>query len=484
MTFPISLEQKQKVRPNLKQMQRLIMSPQMQQALHFLQLPIMELSTVIEEEMEQNPVLEEQSVEEEVETEEEIKKENEEKSLEFNDRNLEILNRLDEEFRDFFSESQNYKKKSSEEDKLHTFLESNICAEETLFEHLMAQAKETFSCAEEIGMAEAIIGNLDRKGFLTTQLSEIGKIHGFEENKLLKVLEQIQTFDPYGVGAENLQQALLIQLRNKGKENSLAYKLLQDNFKDLLTNHLPQIQRALGCTLEEIKNAIHEDIAKLDLHPGTSFSHEPVQAIVPDVAIKLEGEELKVYVNEDCIPNFQLNRKYLRMLKEETLSKEEKEFIRGKVLSAKWLIRNLYQRNESIERIAHALARRQKKFFMQPNGKLEPLTMKELADELDIHESTIARTVANKYVDSPRGLISLRDFFTNAYSTAKGEEISSSTVRDLLQEIIRNENKLKPFSDEAIAKQIQARGIPCARRTVAKYRIALKIGNAHQRRKW
>lgn len=495
MSYPLSMDLSQKLTPSLKQMQRLIMSPQMQQALHMLQAPVMELSTLIEAEMEQNPVLEtiqegmtedfdEGAAEREnAELSEEVN-DHPEKELSFNEHDFEILLQIDEEFRDYFRESGPSRQRNSDEEKLRTFQENSITAESTLFEHLMKQAHETFSDKEELQMAEALIGNFDENGFLFSSLEEIAQLNGYKASHLLPILKKIQTFDPAGVGATNLQEALLIQLRAQGYKDTLAYEILEKHYQDLIHNRIPVIQKKLGCSLQEISLAIKEDIAKLDLHPGTLYSKELVQSIIPDVVLQQEDEKLIVVVNDEHLPAFRINQRYLKMLDDEKLNGETKEFIRQKIMSAKWLMRNIHQRNSTLERITAALAQKQKEFFVNPEGKLMPLTMKTLAEELELHESTIARAVASKYVDSPRGLLPLRSFFTNAYVTHEGEDISSQTVRDVLLDIIQHENKQKPLSDEALAAQIKARGINCARRTVAKYRAALNIGNAHQRKQF
>lgn len=496
MTYPGSLNLHQKQAPSLKQMQRLIMSPQMQQALNLLQLPVMELSAIIEAELEQNPVME--PYQEEQQDDPDIKQvENEteefkvdvnsttEKELSFNDHDFEIMRQLDEDFRDHFAESApNYKQRTLDDDKLQLFLENSIRSESSLFEYLMQQAHETFSEDEDIQIAEAIIGSLDERGLLQTPLEEIAILTNFDLQKIKNVLIEIQTFDPSGVGAQNVQEALLIQLRNLGKDKSLAYEILEKHYQDLIHNRIPVIQRSLGCTLKDITHAIESDIAKLDLHPGTSFSHEVIQTIIPDVTIIQEDEKLTTVITDDYLPTFRINRRYLKMLDDETLTSEAKDFIKQKILSAKWLLRNIHQRNDTLEKIAGYLAEKQSEFFLNPEGKLVPLTMKMLADELNVHESTIARAVSNKYINCPRGVLPLRSFFTNAYVTHEGEDISSQTVRDVLLDIIKSENKCKPLSDEAIAVQIKAKGIDCARRTVAKYRAALNIGNAHQRKKF
>ena len=333
-------------------------------------------------------------------------------------------------------------------------------------------------------MAEALIGNFDERGFLQTSLLEIALLNGFEEHNLQKILVQIQDFEPFGVGAKNLQESLLIQLRCMAKKNTLAYEIIEKHYEDLLHNRIPLIQKSLKCTSDEIANAIDRCISKLDLHPGTWHSRQTVQTITPDVIVRQEDDKLIIETNDDYIPSLRFSSRYMRMLEDENLSLEAKEFIRHKILSAKWLLRNIHQRNETLEKIAHSLTQRQREFFVNPEGKLIPLTMKILSEELSLHESTIARAVANKYIDCPRGLLPLRSFFTNAIVNDEGEDISSNTVKNVLLDIIHNEDKHKPLSDEAISKMIKAKGINCARRTVAKDLAALNIGNTQQRRKF
>jgi RNA polymerase sigma-54 factor len=405
--------------------------------------------------------------------------------LTFDDNNFEILKRLDEDMRDHFDQSANYSSsRSLDEEKLKAYAEASICSRETLFEHLMKQARESFDSPEQLEMAEVLIGNFDASGFLGTALSEIALVSCFKEKQLQSVLKKIQRFDPYGVGARSLQESLLIQLRSLGKKGTLAYQLVSENYDELLHNRLPQIQKAQGCTLDGIAKAIKEDICKLDLHPGASFSDAPVQLLVSDVAILIEGEKLVVKVNEESIPSLRLNRRYMRYLEDPAVPVETKEFIKQKIVSAKWFLRNISQRNDTLEKIALSLIKHQFDFFMNPDGKLQPMIMQAMAEELNVHESTIARAVSNKYVDSPRGMLPLRSFFTNGYVTESGKDISSTTVRDALIDIVAAEDKLHPLSDEAISVHLKARGIICARRTIAKYRAMLNLGSAHQRRKF
>lgn len=493
-THPLSMEIRQKANQSLKQQQRLIMSPQMQQAIHLLQLQVMELSTLLENELEQNPLIEiipEGEVSDDPELapyEHDVAEKTEEtdaapeKELSFNDRDFEVMKQLDDDFRDVLNDN-TFKKTQSEEDKRQQYFESSIVNEESLFEHLMVQAQETFD-ENELVLAESIIGNLNEKGFLEVPLEEIAITQSCDPHLLKDILARIQTFDPFGVGGRDLKESLLIQLRCRKKEESLAYRLVDGHYDDLLHNRLPLIKKALGCSLHQLTEAIDEDVATLDLHPGMWYSRRPVQYIKPDVLIKQEGEGLVVEVVDDYFPPMRFNRRYMRMLEDPSLTVETKDFIKQKIVSAKWLLKNIHQRNETLKRISEALCVKQKEFFLHPEGKLTPLTMKILADELEVHESTIARAVSNKYVDTPKGLLSLRSFFTVAYHSLDGDDISARTVKDVLKEIIDQENKKKPLSDNKISQMLKERGMDCARRTVAKYRAEMNIGNTPQRKQF
>ncbi len=470
-----------------KQTQRLIMLPQMQQAIQLLQVPIMELATLVALEMEQNPVLEySEDHEEDSPFNREIDDDrgaNEDKEMDFEQQNFEVLKQLDDDFRDHFAETENYgMRRTAEDEKRQTFLETIICEQETLFDHLMSQARESLAKPTDLQMAETLIGSLDENGYLGSDLSELAVLYSYDEEALTGILKVIQTFDPPGVAAVNLQESLLIQLATKGKQGGLAYAIVNRCYDDLLHNRIPSIAKNLGYSSDEVSRTIQQDVVKLDLHPGAYYSQVPVQHIVPDVTIKKEGDLLVVETNDEPIPQFRLNRRYMRMLEDPTLPSETADFIKQKITSARWLMRTIGQRNDTVLRIAQSLARRQADFFLHAEGNLVPLTMRTIADELELHESTIARAVSNKYLNSPRGLLPLRSFFTSALETEKGDDVSSTTARDLLRRIVEQEDKRKPLSDETISHLMTKHGIKCARRTIAKYRGELGYGNAQQRR--
>lgn len=471
----------------MQQLQRLIMSRQMQQALHLLQAPVMELAPMVEAEMEQNPVLEyiEEEEDEEAEEQEEVSKDEETEELSFEDDTLEVLKKLDDDFYDYLIENSGYVARTTREDeKLQAFLESSIRAEDTLFDHLMDQARQTFPEERERVIAEEIIGNIDAQGFLKTSLNEIAIAVNATVTEIEKILQGIQQFHPAGIGARDLRESLLIQLQFQRKEKTLAYSVVKEHFDDLLHNRIGVMTKKLHCDNKDISKAIEETIAKLDMHPGTSFAHRNTGYIIPDAEIFEEDSALKVSVNQEAMPKIRLSRRYLKMLDDPSVSKETKDFIKQKITSAKWLMKNVLQRNSTLHNIVESLADMQKDFFIDPKGKLVPLIMKTVADKIEVHESTIARAVANKYINTPRGLFPLRFFFTNALAMDSGEEIATNNVRDLIKELIDKENKKKPLSDQAISDSMKSKGVHCARRTVAKYRTLMNLGSTQQRKKF
>ncbi len=462
-----------------KQMQHLMMSPQMQQALNLLQLPLLELSAIVEMELQQNPILE--LIEE---VGEERYEEPLERELEFHEQDYERLQNLEEEYREHFSLSEGaFTQRSGDEESLKQFLENSIVKQDTIFESLMIQVNQTFDSKEDKECAELIVGHLDEKGFLTTSLKEIADHYRKSIKNLNKILKKIQEFEPYGIGAENLQESLLIQLRCLGKAGSLAYAIVDKHYNDLINNRIPLIAKSLKCGHQEIVDAVQQHVASLDFRPGAQLADSPVHYIKPDVSLRIEGNNIHVDVESDILPPIRINRNYLKMLSCDEVPLEEKNFIKNQLLSAKWLLRNLQHRNSLIERIAGSLVKRQRDFFLTDKGKLIPLKMKTIAEELEVHESTIARAVANKYLDTPYGLMPFRSFFTHAYTTEEGENVSSSTVQGLIKEMIEKEDKGKPISDAAISGSLSRQGIVCARRTVAKYRAELNLGNAKQRKR-
>ncbi len=439
---------------NVKQIQRLILSPQMQQALHLLQLPVLELGAMIENELSQNPILE--------------RGEEDEVPIEVS------------------SNERSRHGQSEQGDDLRSFIENTVAYEDSLYESLMAQAKETFSHTQDLELAQWVIGNLDNDGILSTSIEEIAALGGYSIEEVENMVKEIQNFDPPGVGATNRREALLIQLRMLGKNETLAFRIIDKHYDDVLHNRIPAIAKSLSRSAQEIRGAISQEIARLDLHPGTNQSsghyRQVIHHITPDVIIAYTNDCFSIQINEENLPHIKLNHTYLDMLTDQALPEDTRSYIQEKISSGKWLMRNLHERSQTLYRITHQLIESQSAFFSDPKGELVPMTMKEISEKLELHESTIARAVAHKYVSCPRGIFPLRSFFTHAYTTEEGENISARSVKSILLQIISDEDKQHPLSDETISSMIKKRGIPCARRTIAKYRKELHIGNTAQRR--
>ena len=433
-----------------KQSQRLTLSPQMQRALHVLQLPVLELSALIEEEIEQNPLLE--YAEED------------------------FFSLTPHEFR-----SESYDR---EENDVKHFIESTLACENSLFNHLMFQLRDRIQTSYERKVGELIIGYLDEHGFLSTPIEEISLFENVDVSTLKSLLKIIQTFDPIGIGAKNLQESLLIQLKMKGKKESLAFIIIEKYFEAMLKNHFPLIAKNLHLSVKKVREIIKEEISTLNLHPARTIGHSQYKDIVdyitPDVTIEVRNDNFTIEINQDKIPKVKFIPKYLSMIEDPQVAKEIKDYIRDKIHSGEWLLKTLDDRHKTLYRIVAEVVKKQRMFFLNPDGKLVSFMMKEVASVLSLHESTIVRAVANKYVSSSRGILPLRFFFTHGFTA--DTDMTSHSIKQLLQEMLAKEDHNKPLSDEMLAMQLKEKGFPCARRTVAKYRMSLGIEGTAKRR--
>ncbi len=495
MTNPPAFPPRHALLQSQKQTQRMIMSPQMQQAIKFLLVPIMELSQVIDMEIETNPILErsEEPDEDSEYKEEAIEEFGEEpeisdnRELDFEKENFDFIEQINEDYNDFFHENDNYSlRTNAPNEKLRSFLENSLSSKESIGSFLHTQAKEIFTDPNKLAAAEIIIGSIMQDGFFTENLEELSLLTHIPSELLQTVLEEMRsTFDPPGIGAADCKECLLLQLERKNKTDSLAYRIIALHFKNLLENKIGIIAASLHKTPKEIIAAVSEEISCLDLHPGASLDNGMIQPIIPDLFIFLnERDVLEASVSKEFIPSFKINKKYLKMINDPSIQGETKEFIKQKITSAKWLMKSLLQRNDTLQRLGELLILMQNDFLAKPNGRLIPMSMKSFAEKLSLHESTIARAVTNKYLACDRGIFPLRYFFTAALSCDDGPEMSSKSVKEMIGDMIREENSRKPLSDEALSLLLKNKGVSCARRTVAKYRNQLKMGNARQRKKF
>ncbi len=463
---------------NLSQQQRL--SPQLQQSLAILQAQVGELRQMIGQEMAQNPVLEA----EERDTSED--EERQEAELEENDFTAEFekLSQMDEEWRTYLQQSASTSgTHTSEEEERRQFLFDSLAAPVSLQDHLMQQLAMVECTPELRTLVEMLVGSLDERGFLPVSIPETSLQQGIPLADLKAAKEIVQSFDPAGVGAEDLRECLLIQLQRTGREHSLESRIISAHLDDLAKHRFPHIARRLAVEPGDITRAA-EVIGTLNPRPGGSFNTAPQQFIVPDVYVERTGGKFAVIMEDGQLPRLRISNLYKDIMSNPRGSQEARDYIRDKIRSGKFLIRSIQQRQQTIQRIAEEIVSQQQEFFHHGPTALKPLIMSKVADVVGVHETTVSRALAGKFISTPHGIFEMRYFFTSGLDTADGEQMSNTSVKTTLAELIRQEDASKPLSDDDLAKLLKERGIKIARRTVAKYREALSILPSHLRRKF
>ncbi|MDX9701967.1 MAG: RNA polymerase factor sigma-54 [Candidatus Auribacterota bacterium] len=467
-----------------RQTQQLIMTPQMKQAIQLLQLPLMELCNVIDQEMVSNPVLEEATDDKKTaqEQEEHTPEKSDNEELDFKEE-FDRLAQIDDEWREYFRQSGSYRKYSQEDEERRQYLENSITRTETLQDHLLNQLSIMSQTDEEKEIGEQIIGNIDDNGYLQSSLEEIAIHSKVSLDKVEQVLELIQKFHPIGVGARNLKECLLIQLRRLGKEGTLAEKIVSKYLDDLAKKRYAQIAKALKTTIIHVQHEA-ELIASLEPKPGRMFVTDTTHYVLPDVVLEKIGDEYKIILNDDKIPHLRISPVYKTLMSKTDIDTNTKDYIKEKIKSGKWLLKNIHQRQQTIYNITNEIVQRQRRFFDEGIAYLQPMTMQVIANALGLHESTVSRAISGKYMQTPRGVFQLKYFFTTPISTKSGTATSATTVKDRIHEIIRNEDSKKPLSDSKIIDILKKEGVQLARRTVAKYRKELNILPANLRKKF
>ncbi|MCH7505501.1 RNA polymerase factor sigma-54 [PVC group bacterium] len=463
-----------------KQTQKLILSPQMQQAIYLLQLPLMELKSLVEQEMVENPVLEETKGEEQKDQDSESDENNNHEEESNN-----LLNELDEAWKNHFEEDVYIppNRNPKEASELHDFLETLITKDVTLDEHLLGQLRlQNFSSLQS-AIGEYIIGNLNDDGYLTVSTEEIAQKTGATPVEVELVLAQIQLFDPVGIAARSLQECLQVQMISMGKQNHLAYKILTKPIELLERKKYHDLAKMLKMDVQDIQKAV-EFLSKLEPKPGREFSSKTTMYVIPDVILsKVEGEYV-IVTNDSDLPKLRINKLYQKLYKDKTNDKETRKYIREKIQSAMWLIKNIHHRQKTIYRITEEIIRTQKDFLDNGLSHLKPLTLKEIADVLSLNLSTISRAVMNKYIQTPQGTFEIRKLFSTSLPKDDGST-SAIHVQHKIADLITNEDPKKPISDQEITNILTKNGIKIARRTVAKYREEkLKIAPSNLRKKF
>ncbi|MCA1963794.1 MAG: RNA polymerase factor sigma-54, partial [Prosthecobacter sp.] len=328
---------------------------------------------------------------------------------------------------------------------------------------------------------EFLIGSLDDRGFLNTPVEELSLQHGIPLERLQKAKNLLTTFDPVGVGADDLRECLLIQLERLGKRQSLAYRLVDMHLDDLANKRYPVLSRKLGVPMEQISRAA-DFISTLDPRPASRFAASANNYVTPDIIVERQGSEWVPVMNNDELPHLRLSNAYKDMLSQPESNAEVRNYIRDKLRSGKFLIRSIQQRQQTIYKIAVQILAHQREFLEKGTGFLRPLNMAQVAEEVGVHETTVSRAIAGKYMATPHGVFELKFFFSHGVKTDSGEDLSNTSVKNAIADLIKNEPKAKPLSDDKLAKILDQQGIKVARRTVAKYREALGILPSHLRK--
>ncbi len=475
----MALEQKL----HLKLSQKLIMTPSLQQAIKLLQLSKLELQEVLNQELLENPLLEETA--EEVKTEEqETKTENEEadKKVETQEKEKDSFDEIDYDayFQDYIEYG--YNPRMSEEHEEFP-IENTLTRPPNLTDHLTWQLMMSDASPRTKEIGQFIIGNIDEDGYLRATNEEIMASGKYEAEEVATALKAIQSLDPIGVGARDLRECLLLQLEFLEVDEPLVETIIRDHWDVFMQRHFVQLAKVIGIDLKTLEGII-EVIKHLDPKPGRKYSNERAIYVEPDVYIQKVGDEYVIVLNEDGMPKLRINGSYRAMLNsmDSKADGETVNYIKDKIRSAVWLIKSLDQRQRTIYKVAESIVKHQREFLEKGIDYLRPLVLRDVADDIQMHESTVSRVVSNKYMHTPRGLFLMKYFFHSGIDSDTGEDISSLTVKKKIQSFIEGEDPRKPLSDSKIMKILNDEGINIARRTVAKYRDELNIPSSTDRK--
>jgi len=483
-----------KQRLDQRQVQKLILAPALQQAIKLLPLTNLELIEIIDSELSQNPMLEFEEETAEKPSEEEAKPEDKDASEKekeagegdssFEESSESKNEEEDQEFTAYFEEyfDSGFRPFPSEKKEM-TSLENIVSKSFSLWDHLNWQANLTFFDKKDREIAQQIIGNINEDGYLTVSIEEIAKATASTEEKVNEVREKIKAFDPVGAGSLSLKEALLAQMSYFNINDETTQKIVKDYLHLLEKLDYSQLAKALGIPLSAVKQHI-EVIKGLEPIPGRKYSEERTTYVVPDIIVTKEDDELKIMLNNEGLPSLRINSYYKRLLAR--ASKENPDayrFLKDKLKKAFWFLRSLDQRNRTIYKVAKYIVDKQKNFIDRGIEYIKPLTLMELAQDIGVHESTVGRVVANKYIMTPRGVFSLKYFFHKSISGDSGEEVSSLRIKDKIKKLIEDEDKGAPLSDIEIVELLGRENLKIARRTVAKYRKQLRISPSHIRKR-
>jgi RNA polymerase sigma-54 factor len=478
--------------------QSLVLAPQLQQSLALLQAPTLELKALVEQELQQNPVLEEAPISE-IELQEKENREGEtpteaadpaeppadvagESASEGEgggaaddfEAEFERLVQLDQEWRDHFAQTNLPSRNSAEEEEKRQFMFDSLVAGTSLQQLLMEQVRESALPEDQWPIAEMLIGNIDDYGYLKATVEEMAFSTNLAAEKILEALKVIQTFEPAGVGARDLRECLMLQLDRLGQQASLEYRIISEFMEALGKRRIPEIARGTGTEVDEVQEAL-ERIARLEPRPGRAYLPDNDQYVLPEVFVQRSGDDFVVTTNNEHLPHLRISNTYKDLMAQGKDNAEVRNYIREKIRAGKFLIKSLHQRQQTILNIGREIVKRQREFMDKGVAFLKPLTMVQVAEVVGVHETTVSRAVSGKYIQTPQGIFEMKYFFTAGIQTSSGDGLSNTSVKDMIAEIFKNENTGKPLSDQEVVRMLKEKGIVIARRTVAKYRTELNI---------
>src|SRR6187401_1546327 len=464
-----------------KLVQKLILTPSLQQAIKLLPMSTLELSDLLNQEMVENPMLEEVPTEELQPAEAAATAEKPEASQEANKTDTWD----DQDYEYFFGDylDDGYRPKAPQEVKELPPIENTLSNSASLSDHLLWQLSMQTDDALVREIGEAIIGNLDDDGTLVATVEELASMGPWVVEDVERALSVIQGFDPVGVAARDLQECLLLQLRHHGHAGTPSERIVSEHMQLLKNHQVPELARKLGISIDELKPHI-ELIRHLDPKPGSRHNPSQSQYVIPDVyVVKVEDAYVAV-LNEEGLPQLRISPAYRRLLDKGAAENtdETRAYVKDKFRSALWLIKSVEQRQKTIHKVATSIINFQKDFLDHGIEHLRPLVPRDVANDIGMHESTVSRVVTNKYLHTPQGVFEMKYFFHSGISSSYGESVSSVTIKQRIRKIIENEDPRKPLSDSKIVSILQKEGLMLARRTIAKYREELKIPTSNQRK--
>ena len=472
----------------IEQAQKLVMTPELIQAIQILQFNTQELDSYVQEQLLVNPVLE-SSTSEQTDNRHDDGNAGE-FSEEHRDQKDSITSKDDEfDWKEYIKERQyddisygHWEDKNGEE-KENTY-EQYVSSDVTLPEHLMFQLQFASSKKGCRKVGKYIIESLDENGYMTCTVSEIAEATGAPEEKVREVLDMIHTFDPMGVGAADLRECLIIQLRQLGQLTDTFEEIVNCHLEDLANNRLGVIARDMGISPKDVQR-MSDIIRTLEPKPGRQFASQmDTKYIVPDVIVERVDDDYVVTINDNSTPHLMVSSYYQKLLHEADKDDKLSKYLSDRVNSALWLIKSIEQRKQTIYNVVTAVVKYQKEFFDKGSKYLKTLTLKDIAEEVGIHESTVSRSINGKYLQCPRGVFEIKYFFSAGFSGVSGEGIFSNSIKEFIKEIVDNEDQSSPYSDQDMVELLREKGINISRRTVAKYRDELHILSSSKRRRY